>query len=129
MKFVLIISLCFVCFSCKKAIKVDPEFDGYWVGYENSNKIYRLGIGKRFEGSFIIKDSMGNDQQWTSDVRRPYVIKNDKIQYGWAGMDEQRFHIDQYPTKASTEIDYVFDTIFPGDTYMILDGMYFKRNH
>jgi hypothetical protein len=129
MRFVLVFLLFFVCFSCKKAIKVNPEFEGRWVGYEHANKRYLLGIGKRFEGSFVIKDSLGNDQKWTSDVRRPYVIKNDKIQYGWAGMDEQRFHIDQYPTAASTEIIYEFDTLFPGDTYMILDGMYFKRNN
>lgn len=129
MKLILVFLLFFICFSCKKAIKVDPEFNGSWIGHENSNKIYYLGIGKRFDGSFTIRDSMGQAQQWTSDVRRPYVIKNDKIQYGWAGMDEQRFHIDQYPTVASTEIIYEFDTVFMGETYMILDGMYFKRNN
>lgn len=128
MKRILIFIILLSCFSCKKAIKVDPQFHGYWTGYEHANKIYYLGIGKRSGGSFTIKDSVGQAQQWTSDVRRPYVIKNDKIQYGWFGIDEQRFHIDQYPSVATSEIDYVFDTVFPGETYMILDGMYFKRD-
>jgi hypothetical protein len=110
--------------SCEKvpAIDVDEQFIGTWKHNVDANNTIYLGIKSDYKG-FIERYENGKFKSDTQ--RRKWLIKKDKLHFGWMSAKYERFTIDAYPTVATTIIIHNLDTIQVGDRYVILDGKYY----
>lgn len=125
---ILITTSIFFAGSCKKkATKIDTNFRGTWVHRENPNSLHQIEIAFFSKGSYTIYDPSYIKQD--SLENKPWVIKDHYLfcgrsrplnwRYSW------RFTLNQYPDTANVLMIDQYDTVFPGDRYMILDGNYF----
>lgn len=81
------------------------------MGIESDSK----GFIERYENGKFKSDTQ----------RRKWLIKNDKLHFGWMSAKYERFRINAYPAVATTIIIHNLDTIQVGDRYVILDGKYY----
>lgn len=107
-----IYGLCIVVLSfsvaCKKKVAtVNPDYVGYWIGYD-SNKSYSLLIGSDSKGVY---ESYGAA---TFTVRGTVKIKGDKLK-----IFTKKLSVDQAPAKDPSD---------PWTYTMILDGVIYQRN-
>lgn len=114
-------------FSCQKkpATNIDQKLIGNWKHSVNTNEHIYIQIGENSRGSFTIYDSAGNTLKGSSDQLRKWMIKNDALYFGRSSSKNQRFKINQYPLTSSDTIINDFDTIYPENSYLILNGVYF----
>ncbi|GEM_PF-2021286 len=114
-------------FSCEKkpAIKIDQKLIGNWKHRVNTNEHIYLQIGENSRGSFTIYDTAGKTLKGSSDQLRKWMIKNDVLHFGRTSSKDQRFKINQYPLISSDTIINDFDTIYPENSYLILNDAYF----
>ena len=110
---------------CKKksAIKIDSLFKNEWKHNkdETHSEILQIGNGK---SGYIEQHENGEIKSDTQP--RKWLIKNDKLYFGWLAGKGNQYSIDLYPTIASTTIVVNFDTINIGENYIILDGNYYR---
>ncbi len=115
-----------VIFACQKepAIELDSNFIGNWKHNRDANKTIILQIEEDSKGyiEYFENGSFKSDTQ-----RRKWLIKKNKLYFGWLAAKDEKFSIDQYPNVASNLIINNYDTIFSGEKYLILDGNYFKK--
>lgn len=106
-------------FSCKKAIKENPEYEGYWRGGEICDPA--ITIGSDGYGSFKYTDHQTDCQG--RDNKGKARIFNNTLKIGI-----KRFKIDQEPTIIDTIILW-YNTIpqQKSNMKMVLDGVeYYK---
>lgn len=110
--------------ACKKeaAVEVDENFTGSWIHRQDAQNTICLGIENDSKG-FIEKFENGSFKSDTQ--RRKWLIKKNKLYFGWLSAGEETFSIDQYPTVATGMIINDLDTIEIGEKYMILDSEYY----
>ena len=131
-KFLLLIStaLCVISLSsCNKepAHEVDEEFVGGWLHYKNTNESWTIRIDDNSRGSILLYDSLNNFvTKYSENSKKWRVNRTTKTLHH--GLYHASFIIIKYPSIATTEIIDGLDTIAQGETYMILDEGYFKRN-
>lgn len=56
-----------------------------------------------------------------------WLIKNNRLFHGWLEGKKDALDIDLYPTIANTTIVSEYNTVFPGNEYMILEGEYYIK--
>ena len=112
-------------FSCKKkaAIKVDGLFKNNWKHNIDDSHSEVLVIGNGISG-YIEQYENGNIESDTQP--RKWLIKNNRLYFGWMAFKGDQYSIDLYPTITPTVIISDFDTIDAGDQYIILDGNYYR---
>jgi hypothetical protein len=111
--------------SCKKepAIEIDEQFIGSWKHNIDANHTIYLGIESDSKG-FIERYENG---KFKSDTQqRKWLIKKDKLYFGWTSAKDEKFSIDTYPSIATNTIIHNLDTIQVGERYVILDGEYYQ---
>jgi len=114
--------------SCqRKAIhKEHKEFIGFWSHHDNNGEHWYIDISDKSWGVITVYDSEGNDQ--TRFGENPHRWRyNEKKHLLTLRLIPDKFHVDQLPTVSSTLIINQKDTIHSGETYCILDGMYFLK--
>ncbi len=110
---------------CKKepATEIDAQFVGSWKHRTDESHTIYLGIANNSRGSI----ERYENGKFKSDTRqRKWLIKKDKLYFGWTAAPGEKFSIDQYPSIASVLIIHNLDTIQPGERYLILEGAYYK---
>lgn len=111
--------------SCKKkhALKIDAQFKNNWKHNidESLSEILQMG-----HGNSGYREKYENGQIKSDTQPRKWLIKYDRLYFGWAAGKGDQFSIDLYPTIATTAIISDFDTINTGDKYIILDGNYYR---
>ena len=115
--------------SCKKepAHEVDEEFVGGWLHYETTNERWSIRIDEDSRGDILLYDTLNNFVTKYSENSKKWRV-NATTNTLNHGLYHASFIIVQYPTIATSEIIDGLDTIPQGETYMILDEGYFKRN-
>jgi hypothetical protein len=125
-KQILIILILQVTFtSCKKepATEIDAQFVGSWKHIIDESHTIYLSIENNSKG-FIERYENG---QFKSDTQqRKWLIKKDKLYFGWTSAKDEKFSIDKYPAIASSLIINNHDTVQIGERYIILEGEYYK---
>lgn len=113
-------------FSCKKeaAINVNENLIGIWKhNVDASNTIY-LEIDDDSKGyiEYYENGTFKSDTQ-----KRKWLIKDNKLFFGWLGAGDEKFIINQYPSISPNVIISGSDTISTGDTYIVLDEKYYVK--
>lgn len=117
--FLFILLLLFGIFSCKKAIKENPEYEGYWRGGETCDPA--ITIGGDGHGSFKYTDNQSDCQHGNREGR--VTVFRNTLRVGI-----KKFTIDQEPTIIDT-INLGYNNIPQQKSCMkmILDGIeYYK---
>mgnify|MGYP000148853880 CR=1 FL=1 len=110
--------------SCKKepATEIDELFIGVWVhNYSTLDRKY-ISIKSNSKGHIVEYE---NNTSKSDTQNRKWLIKNNHLYFGWTGSGDEKFSIDQYPMFSTDTIIDNFDTIYPNQKYMILDGYYY----
>jgi hypothetical protein len=110
--------------ACKKkpATEIDPLFIAIWTHNSSPTDTKYLKIRANSKGG-IEEYENGQSQSVTKD--RKWLIKNNTLYFGWTGGGNEKFSIDQYPLISVDTIITDFDTVYPNQKYMILDGNYY----
>jgi hypothetical protein len=122
----LVITSVLVIFACQKesALELNSDFIGNWKHNQKANKTVYLQIEKDSKGYIEYYEN----GKFKSDTQnRKWLIKKDKLYFGWLTSKDEKFSIDKYPSVASSMIINNYDTILIGETYIILDGNYYKN--
>ena len=121
---IIIITLVLLVGACKKkpAIEIDELFVGIWI--HNSSHFERRYLIIRTNGKGDIQD-YENDESINFTKTRKWLIKNNTLYFGWTSGGKSKFSIDQYPLISVDTIINNYDTIYPNQKYMILDGDYY----
>ncbi len=123
-----IIVLLTVFSSCykNKVGKVDSSFIGNWSFVSEDETIY-IEINSNSFGSYSTYKEDGSFGDNHLDNPHHWFLKKNTLRFGVIGGEPWRFHVDSYPTISIDSIKLNFDTILPGNIYMVLDGNYFKK--
>lgn len=122
--FIICLTILALSGACKKknAVGVDENFKGNWIHRKDTKHTIYLQIEADSKG-YIERYENG---KFNSDTqRRKWLIKKNKLYFGWLGTDDEKFSIDQYPKVATSKIIHNLDTVEIGRKYMILDGGYY----
>lgn len=113
--------------SCKKepALEVDEKFRGSWRHIIDEKYMVYLSIDDGSTGH-IERYEYGKFKSDTQ--RRKWLIKKNKLSFGWLTSKSESFIVDVYPRVSDGLIISYMDTIKEGETYMVLDGEYYRRN-
>lgn len=130
--FVLLVAS-FVIFSCNK-LKETPDLYGTWGASESITDAHFLVISEDCSGHPLENYCSGS-----GDNALKVKLKDDALKFQLNGSTRYRYIITTYPTVATSiipfeipvgciPVTYVTDTIFPGETYMLLnDDIYLKK--
>ena len=116
--------------SCKKqaAHKVDEEFVGHWTHRISSTENKYITVEDDSRGWVDVYNTAGEKTEG-GDQKRKWLVKKDYLYFGWLGMGDEKFHIDQYPAVAALDFIFGLDTIPAGKTYMVLDGKHYIKTN
>lgn len=119
LKILILVSI-LTSFGCKKkVIKVDQNFEGVWLHrFDNEKSIY-FTINKNSSG---IREWYTNGKFEKDEHTRRWRVKNNYL-YG----EGEKIKIDKYPTVTTTIYINNYDTVYPDQSYIILDGDVYRR--
>lgn len=129
MRSILLFSLLFLVFSCKKKVhKVHPELVGGWhhIEYPNKNH-YVLRIGERSHGTASLYDSLNKELTFNGENPRKWYFNAKKNRLSCGLWGSPKFIVNQFPSIADTEIIDNYDTIPVGATYCIINNSYYIK--
>ncbi len=106
-----------------KVNRTHSEMIGDWYHQTGIEFYYSISILENGRG-YIYEKTLNNDGLDTQG--RAWIIKGDKLIF--SRFKREEFSINSYPTVATNIIIDDYDTIQIGETYMILDEKYFKKN-
>lgn len=119
-------------FGCNK-LKDSPELYGTWGASEGITDGHVLVISEDCSGH-----PLENNCNGSGDKALKVKVKDDVLKFELNGSTRYRYVITTYPTTATSVMPYyvpagcipvteVMDTIYPGDTYMVLDYNIYLR--
>lgn len=111
--------------ACKKkpVVEVDESFIGVWKHNFDQSKTKYLIIKSHGRG-FIEDYENGEIKKFTQN--RKWLTKNNTLYFGWLGIGNEKFSIDQQPIMSLDTLIHNYDTIYPNQKYIVLDGDYYK---
>jgi hypothetical protein len=105
----------------------DQVFVGSWQHRIDQLHAYRsIRIGSDSRGWLDVYNADGK-KTGGGDQSRKWLHKKDYLYFGWLGMGDEKYHIDQYPKTAAELLINGFDTIPAGEIYLVMDGDYYRR--
>ncbi len=118
------------CQKGKRITKVIPEFVGAWKNFSANDGIHSITILSNSQG--VVYGS--NDyypSRSASDGKKAWIIEDDVLYFGHLGTktDGHHFNINQYPQIAADSIKLDYDTIEPGNYYMVLNNLTYERKY
>jgi hypothetical protein len=112
--------------SCKKdpAIEMDERLIGVWKHNIDANQTVYLQLN---DDKFGYIERYENGEFKSDTQRRKWLIKKNKLYFGWISGKSEQFTIDTFPSVASSVIIHKLDTIQIGERYIILDNEYYQN--
>ncbi len=109
-----------IIFGCKKkVVEVDQNFEGVWLHrFDNEKNIY-FTINKNSSG---IREWYTNGHFEKDEHTRRWRVKNNYL----CG-EGQKLKIDKYPTSITSIYINNYDTVYPNQFYIILDGEVYRK--
>lgn len=111
--------------ACKKkpVVEIDEMFIGVWKHNINQTKAKYLIINSNSRG-FIEEYENGEVKKFTQ--KRKWLTKKNTLYFGWTGSGNEKFSIDQSPHISLDTMIQSYDTVYPNQKFLILDGVYYK---
>ena len=121
---IFLITIITISSGCKKksAVKIDNLFKNEWKHFIDANHSEILIIPNSAKGTI---EQHENGQLISDTQPRKWLIKNNRLYFGWISFKGAQYSIESYPTVALNTLINDFDTINVGDSYIILDGNYY----
>ncbi|MBK8927057.1 MAG: hypothetical protein IPM74_14385 [Crocinitomicaceae bacterium] len=132
MKIICIIILAVGLASCqkgKRVTKVCPEFIGHWKNFSANGGMHSITILTNGRGAvYGLNDYY---PQHDNSAVSPWIVQDDILYFGRLGTkkDGHHFNINQYPQIATDSIKLDYDTILPGNYYMILNNLPYRKTY
>jgi hypothetical protein len=124
--FLLSLFLMLLISACNKTPILDASTSmvGVWVHYTDNEDAHHIIIQSNGEGfmEWYIADKLSKQTK----VRKWY-LDNNILSFGKAAFNGESYTIEEYPMLSNTEEIIYYDTLYEGQRYILLDGIYYTE--